>query len=262
MNKVKKDKELSERFWEASLDELKRGYVEDAQAGPFGGFVCLIDGQVFEKGQIYAEDGCFYEAERYMQMHIRGQHGSMFHYLLTLDKKWTGLTELQSSLVEAFYEGQSDTEIVAEAGSSKSTIRNHRFALREKAKQARIFLAIMELMEQQQQDPSPFIPIHRTATMLDERYAITEQENDSLLQQYFPEGPDGPLTDFPRREKRKIVILRHLIKRFEPGRTYTEKQVNELLEQAYSDYVTLRRYLIEYGYMDRKEDGSEYWVKQ
>ncbi|WP_046227574.1 DUF2087 domain-containing protein [Paenibacillus dauci] len=262
MNKVNKTGELSERFWEASLEELKKGYIEDPQAGPFGGFVCLIDGEIYEKGQIYAEDGSFYEAERYMQMHIRRQHGSMFHYLLTLDKKWTGLTELQSSLVQDFYEGKSDTEIVAKAGGSKSTIRNHRFALREKAKQARVFLAVMELLEQQQQEPSPFIPIHRTATMLDERYAITEQENELLLKQYFPEGPDGPLSEFPRREKRKIVIMRHLMQRFEPGTIYTEKQVNELLEQAYPDYVTLRRYLIEYGYMDRKEDGSEYWVKQ
>ncbi|MBJ6950597.1 DUF2087 domain-containing protein, partial [Vibrio cholerae] len=29
----------------------------------------------------------------------------------------------------------------------------------------------------------------------------------------------------------------------------------------YPDFVTLRRYLIEYGFLDRTDDGSQYWVK-
>ncbi|WP_322906304.1 DUF2087 domain-containing protein [Paenibacillus campi] len=259
---ISQNKQLSERFWQADLLELKRGYVEDEQASEYGSFVCLIDGQMFEKGRIYEQEGAFYEAERFMQMHIRQQYGSMFHYLLTLDKKWTGLTELQSELVRAFYEGQSDTDITAAHGGSKSTIRNHRFALREKAKQARVFLAIMDMLEEQQNDPSPFVSIHRTATMLDERYAVTEQENEAVLRQYFKQGTDGPLAEFPRKEKRKIIILRQLIRRFEVGRTYTEKQVNEVLAAAYADYVTLRRYMIAYGFMDRQDDGSAYWVKR
>ncbi|MFD1887271.1 DUF2087 domain-containing protein [Paenibacillus wenxiniae] len=255
-------KQQSDLFWQASLEQLKQGYMEDTQAGPFGGFVCLIDGKVFEKGRIYEQDGLFYEAERFVQQHIRLNYVSMFHYLLTLNKKLTGLTELQCKLLQSFYEGKSDNDLVEEHGSSKSTIRNHRFALREKAKQARVLLAIMELLEQQSHDPAPFIEIHRTATMVDERYNITEQESASFLKQYFKEGLDGPLSEFPRKEKRKIIILRHLMKRFEKDRQYTEKQVNEVLSTAFADYVTLRRYMIEYGFMDRHEDGSAYWVKQ
>jgi hypothetical protein len=30
---------------------------------------------------------------------------------------------------------------------------------------------------------------------------------------------------------------------------------------VYDDYVTVRRYLIEYGFLDRKDDGSQYWLK-
>ena len=30
----------------------------------------------------------------------------------------------------------------------------------------------------------------------------------------------------------------------------------------YEDYVHIRRYLIEYGFLDRKADGSAYWVKK
>jgi hypothetical protein len=43
---------------------------------------------------------------------------------------------------------------------------------------------------------------------------------------------------------------------------YAEKEINEILKAIYEDYVMLRRYLIEYGFIDRKSDGSEYWLKK
>ena len=50
-------------------------------------------------------------------------------------------------------------------------------------------------------------------------------------------------------------------KRFQIGKIYGEKEVNQILKMVYEDYVTLRRYLIEYGFLDRKPDGSQYWLK-
>ncbi|MNI93759.1 hypothetical protein D3C73_1517580 [compost metagenome] len=97
--------------------------------------------------------------------------------------------------------------------------------------------------------------------MVDERFAITEEENAEILSAYFKQGPEGPLSEFPKKQKRKAAILRQLIKRFETGRQYTEKEVNAILKEASSDYVTLRRYLIDYGLLDREPDGSTYWVK-
>ncbi len=98
--------------------------------------------------------------------------------------------------------GYSDKEIVKELdGGSTSTIRNHRFTLREKMKQARVFLALMELSEEKENVPSKFVPIHRTATMVDDRYNITEEENDEILKMHFTEGLDGPLAKFPKKQK-------------------------------------------------------------
>ncbi|MEW4371973.1 DUF2087 domain-containing protein [Paenibacillus kandeliae] len=116
--------------------------------------------------------------------------------------------------------------------------------------------------EQQSDTQSSMIPIHKTATMVDERYAITVQESESILKRYFKEGLAGRLSEFPRKEKRKIIILRHLLQRFERGRQYTEQEINEQLAAAFDDYATLRRYLIIYGFMDRQEDGRAYWVKE
>ncbi|MNI34891.1 hypothetical protein D3C73_888980 [compost metagenome] len=98
--------------------------------------------------------------------------------------------------------------------------------------------------------------------MVDERYVITTKENDEIIKKFFKEGPDGPLSHFPKKQKMKLAILRHIMKRFDTTKNYSEKEVNEILRTADADYVTLRRYLIEYGFIDRKDDGSLYWVKE
>lgn len=250
--------DLNELFWNASTDEIKRGYIEETSSDAF---LCLICGKSFEKGVVYPDDGGFFEAEKFVRRHIAKEHGTVFDFLLQM-KKYTGLTDLQKTLLGYFYQGLSDAEIVKQlGGGSASTIRNHRFALREREKQAKVYLAIMELLEARMENPPKFVEVHRSAMMIDERFAITEAENEKLIKTYFKQGPDGPLSEFPSKEKRKLVVLRHLMKRFEQGRRYSEKEVNDILYSAYDDYVTLRRYLIEYGFMDRTPDGSRYWVK-
>ena len=68
------------------------------------------------------------------------------------------------------------------------------------------------------------------------------------------------LTTFPSSEKKKIMIIQYLITKFENERKYTEKEVNAVIKDFYEDYATLRRYLVEYGFLDREKDCSFYWV--
>jgi len=252
-------KDISELFWSASIEEIKRGYVYDENKREY---ICLICGKSFEKGIVYSQDSHFYEAEKMAEVHLTQEHSSMFEYFLNMNKKYTGLTDHQKNLLNYFYQGYSDSEIVqALEGGSTSTIRNHRFTLREKEKQAKIFLAIMGLLENKGSRKQNFISIHRSAEMVDERYAITKEENEKILNKYFIYGLEGPLSEFPLKQKRKLIILRHIVKRFDINKQYTEKEVNQILKEVYDDYVTLRRYLIEYGFMDRNRDGSVYWLK-
>lgn len=251
--------DVSELFWNASVEEMKRGYVFQEETEVY---TCLVCGESFVRGVIYPQDGVLYEVEKFARLHVELEHSSMFDYLIGLDKKATGLTDLQKSLLTYFHEGLSDREIVEQMdGGSTSTIRNHRFTLREKEKQAKVFLAIMGLLESNGQAKQTFIPVHRTATMVDARYAMTEEESADFLQTYFPDGLDGKMKEFPKKQKRKLAILRHLITRFDRAKKYTEAEVNEILKAAFDDYVVLRRYLIEYGFLDRVADGSSYWVK-
>ena len=72
-------------------------------------------------------------------------------------------------------------------------------------------------------------------------------------------SPDGKLKSIPSQYKKRMVILQHLAKNFQPGTLYTEKQVNEILKQSYPDYATLRRYLVDEGLLAREGGGGSYW---
>lgn len=246
----------NERFWNASIDELKQGYIDE---GPV--WVCLLCGKTIEKGIIYPDQDLLYESERYMTVHIRREHGSVFQYLSGLDKKLTGLTEHQNRLLQLFYQGMNDKEVQQELGiGSASTIRNHRFALKEKERQSKVLLTLMELLKEKDDHAPAFVEIPKRAKMVDERYNVTEEERQAILAKVFPEGTDGPLKTFKLKEKQKYVVLREIAARFQPDVKYTEQEINDTIGRDHPDYVTIRRYLIEYGFLDRKDDGSEYWL--
>lgn len=250
---------LADLFWNASIEEITKGYIYDARAESY---ICLICGSKYEKGVIYQEDNLFFEAEKYLKRHIEQAHGSVFNYLVNMNKKYTGLTDIQTELIKQFYKGANDKEIVNTfGGGSTATVRNHRFKLKEREKQAKVFLAIMNLLNDDNvAEGDRVINFHKGATMVDERFNITEKEREKVLNTYF-DAESGQLLRFPSKEKKKIVILQHIIKDFETDKNYTEKEVNEIIKQTYSDFVTIRRYFIEYGFMDRIKDGSSYWVK-
>ena len=97
--------------------------------------------------------------------------------------------------------------------------------------------------------------------MTDERYEITEAVTEKILSSVFSSLDPLKLRVFSKKEKKKIVILRKIAEQFRPETDYTEKQVNAVLSEIYDDYVTIRRYLIEYGFMNRTRDGSRYWLR-
>ncbi|NDI33452.1 DUF2087 domain-containing protein [Chengkuizengella sediminis] len=248
----------SDLFWNASLEEMKCGFKEEEEY-----YTCLLCGEKVEKGIIYPNDGILYEASKYIRIHINRVHQSVFDYLIAMDKKITGLTDHQNTLLRLFYEGKNDKEVQKETGiGSASTIRNHRFALKEKERQSKSFLVMMELLKENDKKATNFVIPHQTATMVDDRYVVTEKESADILKKFFPEGTDGPLKTFSMKQKHKLVVLREITKKIESKRIYTEKELNQILATVYDDYVILRRYLIEYGFLDRKSDGSEYWLKE
>lgn len=257
---MKRDFEgLTRLFWKAGIRDMARGFTQRRKTGEF---ICLRCGKSYAQGIIYRIDDTFYSAEMACKVHVLKEHDSMFNHLLNLDKRLTGLSERQKVILLSLYNGLDDRAIAqTHAIGSSSTVRNHRYQLRQKEKQAKIFCALMNCLKQKKTGQDNFMEIHRGAAMVDARYAITEEEKQRYLKKYFPYGLDGELKEFPKKQKRKLVILNHIMKRFELNKKYTEQEVNEILKSVYPDYVTIRRYLIEYGFMERMQDGSCYWVK-
>ncbi|HMB24816.1 MAG: metalloregulator ArsR/SmtB family transcription factor [Chloroflexota bacterium] len=70
---------------------------------------------------------------------------------------------------------------------------------------------------------------------------------------------DGSLKTLPSQRKKLEAILRYVVRAFEVGKRYSEKQVNQILSGYHEDTATLRRELVGYGLMQREGGGGEYW---
>jgi biotin operon repressor len=70
---------------------------------------------------------------------------------------------------------------------------------------------------------------------------------------------EGRITAFPVRRSKMLVLLRYTLESFEPGRRYSEKEVNEIFSRFSLDTAALRRGMIENGLMAREGGGGEYW---
>lgn len=77
-----------------------------------------------------------------------------------------------------------------------------------------------------------------------------DEERARVLRNFF-EGPR--LKSIPAQRKQRVIVLQHLLKQFDPSRTYTEREVNDMLRVAHEDVATLRRELVDYGYMQREQ---------
>ena len=254
-------------FWNAGIQDLKRGFTQNGKS-----YICIICGEAFEQGVIYPADNRLLEAEMAVAAHVASTHPPMFEFFLELGRIYTGLSESQTELAKLFYMGHSDKEILAKTNAnSASTIRNQRFSIREKYKQAKILVALVELMEEsmknskhgqgQKPDTTKLVDFHPRATCVDERFAITQTEKAEVLTRYFDSDNKLRIKGFPVKEKKKIIILQKLMENFAANRDYTEQEVNAILQEFYEDFVTVRRYLVQYGFMDREKVGNRYWVK-
>ena len=243
-----------------TLTELKNGYHYDSTQDHY---ICNYCEQHFPAKQIFPVGSQFYTAEYAVNNHISTEHKGTLYQLVSSHAKYNTLTQNQRELILLFASGQSDKEIAKKLDIAESTVRRQRFTFREKAKQAKYYLAIYEqAFEHKGTLENTIIPIHSHASYVDDRYLITEQERNHILETTFCSFEPLVLKNFSAKEKKKVVILTKIAEQFESGRSYTEKEVNQILRPIYEDYTTVRRYLIMYGVMERAKDGSSYWMTE
>jgi hypothetical protein len=85
-----------------------------------------------------------------------------------------------------------------------------------------------------------------------------EEEDQEVLREHTL---NGKLIRIPARQKKWLVVLRWLVTLFEADKLYTEPEVNAILKTVYEhDFVSLRRDLIDFGYLRRERGGGKYWL--
>jgi hypothetical protein len=67
----------------------------------------------------------------------------------------------------------------------------------------------------------------------------------------------GRLVSIPAQAGKRRIVLEHLVRVFEPGVRYPEREVNALLAVWHPDHAALRRYLVDAGLLSRA--AGVYW---
>lgn len=68
---------------------------------------------------------------------------------------------------------------------------------------------------------------------------------------------DGRLVIMPTKRSKRLLVLDHVAQSFEPGRTYPEAEVNQVLRRFHDDVAALRRYLVDEMFLTRER--GIYW---
>lgn len=82
-----------------------------------------------------------------------------------------------------------------------------------------------------------------------------EQNTDDKILNAFLDGER--LKHLPARQTKLQVVLNWLANKFDPEVRYPERTVNQILQRHHPDYASLRRFLVDYGFMQRQ--AGVYW---
>ena len=85
-------------------------------------------------------------------------------------------------------------------------------------------------------------------------HGAEDPETAAVLRTFMPQGR---LEQMPVARNKRLVVLDHICRVFEPGQRYTEREVSVLLEAFHADYAALRRYLVDEGFLTRQ--SGTYW---
>lgn len=75
---------------------------------------------------------------------------------------------------------------------------------------------------------------------------------------------EGRVSVWPTKRRFKPLVLKYLSNYFEKGRRYSEKEVNDILNEhhTFDDPALLRRELYDNKFLNRTRDCREYWKEE
>ncbi|WP_203640980.1 DUF2087 domain-containing protein [Levilactobacillus andaensis] len=239
-----------------TLTELKQGWHQTPTA-----FICNTCQATFATDEVFAANDKFYPADQMIRRHVRAEHPHRVTDLINDDSKYNTLTAKQRDLLEAFHSGLKDADIAKQNQVAAATVRHQKFTFREKAKQARLYLAIYDNVFDHPNAPEDqLLTVPEQPGSLDDRFIITQAEYQQNLKRYLTTSGVGiQLKRWPKKQKAVVAILSRIIQEIPHDQHFTEAEITAILKPIFADHAILRRSLIEYGYLDRTTDGTDYW---
>ena len=103
-----------------------------------------------------------------------------------------------------------------------------------------------------------------------DRAALRRRAQEAAVSPYEEEGleprtaavlraflREGRLVSIPSVRSKRLVVLDHVAKVFEPGVRYEEREVDALLRVFHDDHAALRRHLVDEDFLSR--EAGVYW---
>ncbi len=84
---------------------------------------------------------------------------------------------------------------------------------------------------------------------------LAKDERAKTIQTFFK---NGKLVSLPAKRRKRLCVLEKIWQDFSPNKVYSESEVNEIIRVYYDDFCTIRRELIDNGFMIRS--GGKYKV--
>lgn len=95
--------------------------------------------------------------------------------------------------------------------------------------------------------------INEESEVIDEQKQREDAYREKVIKAFFEYGK---LKSIPSQRKKERICLEEIAKNFEVGREYDETEVNQIIENYFEDYCTLRRDMISEQIMNR--EGRKY----
>lgn len=95
--------------------------------------------------------------------------------------------------------------------------------------------------------------INEESEVIDEQKQREDAYREKVIKAFFEYGK---MKSIPSQRKKERICLEEIAKNFEVGKVYDEIEVNQIIENYYEDYCTLRRDMISECIMKRA--GTKY----
>ncbi|WP_426454939.1 metalloregulator ArsR/SmtB family transcription factor [Paenibacillus sp. S-38] len=136
--------------------------------------------------------------------------------------------------------------------------------IRERREKNTIYFSLSEYFLREHAQASLDLIFQNPLVEKEELSLENEKLQASVFKHFFTK--EGRLIRIPAQYKKKLIALERIARTLEHGRTYPERELNEVIREYHEDFATIRREFIMHHFMFRENEvyelnPEEMWTK-